>query len=62
MTHDLDHSLELIGGVIALLFVLPFLLAWLEDSLHERPGVNRHTRWPSLKPYLPARWSGRGRR
>jgi len=62
VTQDLDQSLELIGGVLALLFVLPFLMAWLEDSLHQRPGVNRPSLWRSVLPYLPTRWGGRGRR
>lgn len=61
MTQDLDESLELIGAVIALLFILPFLMTWLEDSLDQRPGVNRHPLWRAVKAYLPSRWSSRNR-
>ncbi len=62
MTQDLDQSLELIGGVIALLFCLPLFMAWLEDSLQQRASPNRQSIWQSLKPYLPTRWRYRGRR
>jgi hypothetical protein len=62
VTQDLDQSLELIGAVIALLFILPFLMAWLEDSLQQRTSVDRQSLWQSLKPYLPTRWGSRGRR
>ena len=57
MTQDLDHSLELIGAV--LLFLLPFLMAWLEDGLQERTSVDRQSIWRSLRPYLPTRWPRR---
>jgi hypothetical protein len=33
-----NQSLELIGGFIVLLFLLPFLMAGLEDTPDERPG------------------------
>ena len=62
MTQDLDNSLELIGGVIAILFVLPLFMAWLEDSLQQRADASRQSLWQSIRPYLPTRWSGRGRR
>ena len=62
MTHDLDLSLGLIVGIIAVFFLLPFAMAWLEDSLHRPPGLMR--RYPQLKPkqYLPTRWGSRSRR
>lgn len=62
MTQDLDQSLELIGGVLTLLFGLLFLMAWLEDSLQPRAGAKRQSFWQSLRPYLPTRWSSRRRR
>jgi len=62
VTHDLDLSLGLIVGIIAVFFLLPFAMAWLEDSLHRPPGVNRFARWLNTKQYLPTRWGSRSRR
>lgn len=31
--HDLDQTLLILFGVLAVMFLFPFAMAWLEDSL-----------------------------
>ena len=33
VTNDMDQSLEFIAGFVALMFLVPFLMTWLDDGM-----------------------------
>lgn len=61
MTDDLDQTLELIGGVVLVLFLLPFVMGWLEGTLDRQPGTNHPSPWRVVRERLPDRWPWKSR-
>lgn len=51
--HDLDQSLVILFGLLGAMFILPFVMAWLEQSLDVSSKVTKATRGS----WISAPWS-----
>ena len=57
MTHDLDQSLAFLGTILVVMFLFPFLMSWLEDTLErEQPEVGVLERCRRVVAGVPKAW------
>ena len=56
MTHDLDQSLAFLGAILVVMFLFPFLMSWLEDTLEREPELGVLDRCRRAAAEVPKMW------